>query len=96
MITGVHFFKLGETGTEDCLYLNVYTPDLEPSVPLPVMVYIHGGGFMTLSSGSLMLGPHFFMDEDVVLVTMNYRLGPLGFLNMENEDIQVILYIFQN
>jgi carboxylesterase type B len=34
-------------------------------------------------------GPHFFMDEDVVLVTIQYRLGPLGFLSLQNEDIKV-------
>jgi hypothetical protein len=35
------------------------------------------------------MGPHFFMEEDVVLVTLQYRLGPLGFLSLNNEDIKV-------
>ena len=37
----------------------------------------------------MQFGPHFFMDEDVVLVTIQYRLGPLGFLSLQNEDIKV-------
>lgn len=43
---------------------------------LPVMFWIHGGGFQ--SGNSDIYRPHYFMDEDVVLVTVNYRLGALG------------------
>ncbi|XP_021956499.1 venom carboxylesterase-6 [Folsomia candida] len=71
-------------GQEDCLYLNVYTPKLPSTkrrqdAPLPVMVWIHGGGWF-FSSSSL-YGPAYLLDEDVVLVSMNYRLGSLGFLS---------------
>lgn len=47
---------------------------------LPVMVYIHGGGFTTGSGNSEtdLYGPDHFLDRDVVLVTLNYRLGPFG------------------
>lgn len=45
------------------------------------MVFIHGGGFETGNGGSTLYGPRFILDKDVVLVTMNYRLGPLGFLS---------------
>src|SRR5260370_5105133 len=72
---------LGDQGTpgEDCLNLNVWTPD--PSIGgLPVMVWIHGGAFMR-GSGALATydGSHFARDG-VVCVTINYRLGADGFL----------------
>ena len=66
--------------SEDCLTLNVYTPaGFKPGGKLPVMVFIHGGSF-TGGSGSLFLydGSH-FAERGVVLVTVNYRLGRLGF-----------------
>ncbi|MPC17299.1 Esterase FE4 [Portunus trituberculatus] len=71
-------------GQEDCLYLNVYTPKPSPS-NLPVMVYIHGGGFAISSAGEGG-SPAPLMQKDIVLVTMNYRLGTLGFLST-NDNI---------
>jgi len=73
-------------GQEDCLYLNVYTPVTEEGKLLPVMVFIHGGGFVTGEAGSVIYGPHYFMDEGVVLVTLHYRLGIFGFLSLETEE----------
>ncbi|KAH8337976.1 hypothetical protein KR067_012395 [Drosophila pandora] len=69
-------------GEEDCLYLNIYRPiRLRPS-SLPVMVYIHGGGFFGGSAGPGVSGPEYFMDSgEVILVTVAYRLGPFGFLS---------------
>ena len=66
------------TGSEDCLYLNIYRPDLKESkdLLLPVVFKIHGGAFM-MGSGT-MYGPKYVMDKKVVYVTVNYRLGPLG------------------
>jgi para-nitrobenzyl esterase len=65
---------------EDCLYLNVYTP-VADDARRPVMVWIHGGGFV-IGSGSQALydGAPLAARGDVVVVTVNYRLGPLGFL----------------
>jgi para-nitrobenzyl esterase len=63
--------------TEDCLYLNVYTP-ADGFAGHPVMVYIHGGAFQTGESDDY--GPSKLLDEGVVVVTINYRLGSLGFL----------------
>jgi para-nitrobenzyl esterase len=62
--------------TEDCLYLNVYTP---PGINVlrPVMVYIHGGAFQTGESDDY--GPRRLLGRDVIVVTINYRLGALGF-----------------
>ncbi|XP_035434296.2 juvenile hormone esterase isoform X3 [Spodoptera frugiperda] len=76
-----------EAGSEDCLYLNVYTKTLTPPSPLPVMVWIHGGGFYTGSGDSDFYGPEFFMEHDVILVTINYRLEVLGFLCLDTEEV---------
>lgn len=65
-------------GSDDCLYLNVYTKELTPTVPRPVMVWIHGGGFVGGSGNDDVYGPDFLVEKDVVLVTINYRLGILG------------------
>ncbi|ODM99919.1 Venom carboxylesterase-6 [Orchesella cincta] len=71
-------------GVEDCLTMNLYTPKLDGN--LPVMVLLHGGGFQ-FGSGSLSEAKY-LMDEDVVLVTIQYRLGALGFLNTEDDVVQ--------
>ncbi|XP_017968989.1 esterase B1 isoform X3 [Drosophila navojoa] len=71
-------------GDEDCLFLNVFTtrmPKEDDAQPkLPVMVWLHGGGFSFGSGNSFLYGPDYLVAEDIVLVTLNYRLGPLGFL----------------
>jgi para-nitrobenzyl esterase len=70
--------------SEDCLYLNVWTPASEAPVEgRPVMVWIHGGAFVT-GSGIIPLydGARMAQKGDVVVVTINYRLGPLGFLHL--------------
>ena len=67
-------------GSEDCLQLNVYVPKRESKTQgkLPVMVWIHGGGFMTGDSTEELYGPGALLDKDVILVAMNYRLNILG------------------
>ncbi|XP_068084705.1 juvenile hormone esterase isoform X2 [Anabrus simplex] len=67
-------------GSEDCLYLNVYTPKLPAggSEEKPVMVWIHGGGYMFGSGNPDTYGPDYLVDEGVVVVNVNYRLGVLG------------------
>jgi para-nitrobenzyl esterase len=62
--------------SEDCLYLNIWTPAKSEDEKLPVMFWIHGGGF-TGGSGDLDGRP--LAERGVVLVSINYRLGPLGF-----------------
>ena len=76
-------FRKGETYTysEDCLFLNVFTPDnAKAGDKLPVLIYIHGGGF----TGGCGHEKHFdgpvWPTKGVIGVTLNYRLGPLGFL----------------
>ena len=69
-----------EEQSEDCLYLNVWTPACDDA-SRPVMVWIHGGAFVTGSgSGAFYRGDHLASRGDVVVVTINYRLGALGFL----------------
>jgi para-nitrobenzyl esterase len=66
--------------SEDCLYLNVYTPKAD-SAKRPVMFWVHGGGFTMGSSDSpLYDGGPLAERGDVVVVTINYRLGALGYL----------------
>lgn len=67
-----------EPTSEDCLYLNVYTP--KGDGPYPVMVWIHGGAFIVGSGASEGYDPTRLVQEEVVVVTLNYRLGALGFL----------------
>ena len=63
--------------SEDCLTLNVWTPAARPDAKAPVMVWIHGGGFV-IGTGARYNGVE-FARSGVVLVTINYRLGRLGF-----------------
>nr|QLI62126.1 carboxylesterase 14 [Streltzoviella insularis] len=74
-------------GSEDCLYLNVYTPDLNPSEPLAVMFWIHGGGFASGSGNTDYYGPDFLVKNNVILVTINYRLAVLGFLCLDTKEV---------
>ncbi|CAF4754274.1 unnamed protein product [Pieris macdunnoughi] len=74
-------------GSEDCLYLNVYTKSIETSTKGPVMVFIHGGGFISGSGNTDLYGPEFLLQHNVVLVTINYRLEVLGFLNLDIAEV---------
>ena len=65
---------------EDCLYLNVWTPADQSTDRLPVMVWIHGGGFTIGSANQDLYHGAALAAEGVVVVTINYRLGPFGFL----------------
>jgi para-nitrobenzyl esterase len=74
---------ISRTG-EDCLYLNIWTPGADRG-GRPVLVWVHGGAFI-LGSGSQMLydGATLARHGDVVVVTINYRLGALGFLRLRD------------
>ncbi|CAL4120690.1 unnamed protein product, partial [Meganyctiphanes norvegica] len=74
-------------GDEDCLYLNVYTPFLpgESQERLPVLVFLHGGSYMRGSANSH--GAQRLMREDIIVVTVGYRLGALGFLSTGESTI---------
>jgi para-nitrobenzyl esterase len=73
---------------EDCLQLNVYTPEPRMGAGRPVMVWFHGGGLTQGSAvevrgdGSLFYDGGLLTDDGVVVVSVNYRLGPFGYLAM--------------
>lgn len=69
---------------EDCLFLNVFTPKADDR-RRPVMVWIHGGAYVS-GSGDIYHGSSFCRRGDVVVVTLNYRLGALGFLPVDALD----------
>ena len=70
-------------GNEDCLTLNVYAPKSATATSfLPVMVWIHGGG-NTIGTSTLFDGGNLATRRDVVVVTVNYRLGPFGWFRHE-------------
>ena len=74
--------------SEDCLYLNVWTPGdgQELSTKLPVMVWIYGGGYFSGSSTLDVYDGRFLAAlENVVVVSMQYRLGPFGFLYIKSQ-----------
>ncbi|NP_001165962.1 carboxylesterase clade A, member 6 isoform X1 [Nasonia vitripennis] len=83
--THINFLTLEMTGSDDCLYLNVYTHSCEKDKRRPVMIWIHGGGFVGGSGDDDLYGPDYFMVKDIVFVSINYRVGILGFLNLEDE-----------
>ncbi|KAJ2947068.1 hypothetical protein O0L34_g16412 [Tuta absoluta] len=75
-------------GNENCLFINVYTNSLRRKLKMPVMVFIHGGSYM-FGSGDTdgAFGPEFLLQHDVVIVTFNYRLEVLGFLNLDTPEV---------
>lgn len=66
--------------SEDCLYLNVWSPAKSASAKLPVLVWIHGGGYVGGSTSIGMYDGAGFAKKGVVLVSLAYRLGPYGFM----------------
>lgn len=66
--------------SEDCLYLNVWTPARSTEEKLPVMVWIHGGAFVLGAGSQPLYDGRKLASKGVVVVTFNYRLGPLGFM----------------
>ncbi|XP_038208885.1 juvenile hormone esterase-like [Zerene cesonia] len=71
--------------TEDCLIANIFVPDTTKD-NLPVVVYVHGGGYI-LGYGNLFLHKNLVKSKEVIVVNFNYRLGAHGFLCMGTEDI---------
>ena len=79
------FYYMGfPTQSEDCLYLNIYAPALsvnDRSAKLPVAMWVHGGAFHNGYSNEITMDGDAWAERGVILVTINYRLGLMGFLN---------------
>lgn len=83
-------------GQEDCLHLNIYTKQLHSDAArnkrpppadrpaVPVMVFFHGGAYMFGCNNKELYNPEFLLRKDVVVVTVNYRLGAFGFLSVDD------------
>ncbi|XP_055308597.1 esterase B1-like [Sitodiplosis mosellana] len=88
------------TKSENCLTLNIYVPsvfshyhhyyynldNVKPGEKLSVLFFVHGGGFMDGSGDEYFYGPDFIVEKGIILVTINYRLGPLGFLSFDTPE----------
>ncbi|PZC79832.1 hypothetical protein B5X24_HaOG200167 [Helicoverpa armigera] len=74
-------------GNENCLFINVYSTDLKPLDLMPVVVFVHGGGFKSGSGNVDHYSPDFLLRKNMVVVTFNYRLDALGFLSLGTEDV---------
>lgn len=66
--------------SEDCLYLNIWTPNADPGTKLPVAVWIHGGAFQAGTSSEKEFDGAAYCKKGVILVTINYRTGIFGLL----------------
>ena len=74
------FYKCRKPMSEDCLYLNIWTPAERPEAGLPVMFFIHGGGFKSGYSHEITFDGDALAKRGVLLVTIEYRLGSFGYL----------------
>jgi len=72
--------------SEDCLYLNIWTPDIDSDEPLPVMVYIHGGSNNSGWAYEPNYHGHALAERGVILVSIAYRLGVFGFFSHPDLD----------
>ncbi len=80
-VPGLSLANGGDPGalSEDCLYLNIWTPRPDPSARLPVMVWIHGGAYIFGAGGLDIYNGAPLANKGAVVVNLNYRLGQLGF-----------------
>ncbi|KAK3101784.1 hypothetical protein FSP39_006307 [Pinctada imbricata] len=78
--------KPNEDYSEDCLFLNIYAPSTPKDEKRPVMVWIHGGGF-TVGQGMFYNASYMANTGDVVVVTINYRLGIFGFYSLNDPKV---------
>ena len=74
--------KILSDNNEDCLFVNIFTKNKpQAGQKYPVLVWIHGGGYTFGNGNKASATPDYFMAHDVILVTLNYRLGALGNLH---------------
>lgn len=75
-------------GVAECLTLSIFKPSKADLTSASVLVHIHEGNFINESANPEIYGPQHLVSEDIILVLPNYRLGPLGFLCLQNETAQ--------
>ncbi|CAH2064849.1 unnamed protein product, partial [Iphiclides podalirius] len=81
-------FSKAIVGSLDCLHLNIYVPNKATTrTRLPVLVWIHGGGFQIGYAGRFLYGPKYLVRNDIILVTLNYRVGPYGFMCLDTAEV---------
>lgn len=81
-------FNRTVAGDLDCLRLNIFVPSTaSPTNKLPVLVWIFGGRFELGFYGRLIYGPKFLVRHDIILVTINYRIGPYGFMCLDIPEV---------
>ncbi|MBX3421310.1 MAG: carboxylesterase family protein [Pirellulaceae bacterium] len=80
MMSAIPQMAIGAEQDEDCLYLNVWTPAERSAEKLPVMVWIHGGGYTMGAASQPLYDGEALARKGAVLVSMNYRLGAFGFM----------------
>jgi para-nitrobenzyl esterase len=80
MMSAIPQMALNAETSEDCLYLNVWRPSQPTSQALPVMVWIHGGGYTIGAASQPLYDAQTLASKGSIVVSMNYRLGPFGFL----------------
>ncbi|XP_031622018.1 esterase B1-like [Contarinia nasturtii] len=68
--------------SEDCLYMSIHVPVVNGTRKLATLVFFHGGGYIAGTADNRFFGPDFFVENDVILVTLNFRLGVLGFMSL--------------
>lgn len=83
------FLNYNDGGSEDAAFVSVYTPYIEPKELMPTLFWIHGGGWNSGSGQTDLFGPDYLLQKDVVLVTINYRLGPVGFLSLDDPELEI-------
>ncbi|XP_039755044.1 esterase FE4-like [Pararge aegeria] len=75
------------TGSLDCLHLHIYAPNKASINKVPVLAWIYGGGFSVGFAGRFVYGPKFLVSHDIILVSINYRLGPYGFMCLDTPEV---------
>ncbi|KAL7727114.1 hypothetical protein ACLKA6_017387 [Drosophila palustris] len=76
-------------GSEDCLYLNIAVKRLRSEKPLPVMVYVHGGGFKTGDASRRAWSPDYLMREEVIYISIGHRLGAFGYMSFADPSLGI-------
>ncbi len=84
------------TVSEDCLYLNIWTPATSPNEKLPVMVWIYGGGFTAGTTSYDLYNGANLAKKGVIVVSIAYRVGPFGFLTYRGLDAEFAHHVSGN